>query len=117
MRFLDRIYDPGERQRIRDLLEGRGIPVFEEQGRWTPAGRALFVCINAQYDDAIALLANENHEVRDPVDVTQFENAERTSGLQQALKYALLALLGIVLIWAAVVAVAWWQGASIAVRG
>ncbi|HEV7490234.1 MAG TPA: hypothetical protein VGO25_05475 [Rhodanobacteraceae bacterium] len=62
----------------------------------------MFVCINEQYDDAIALLANENHEVRDPVDVDQFEMAERTSGLQLELKYALLVLLGIVLIWAGV---------------
>jgi len=117
MRFLGRINEFAERQRIRDLLESRGIPVFEQQGRWTPAGRALFVCINEQYDDAVALLANADHEVRDPVDIEQFEKAERTTGLQQTLNYALLALLAVALMWAAVVAVAWWQGKPIFIRG
>jgi hypothetical protein len=33
MRFLGRTNDSGERQRIRDVLESGGIPVFEQQGR------------------------------------------------------------------------------------
>ena len=77
MRFLGRISDSGERQRIRSLLESNGIPVFEQLWRWAPLGTAMFVCINEQYDDAIALLANENHEVRDPVDIEQFERHRR----------------------------------------
>jgi len=77
----------------------------------------MFVCINEQYDDAIALLANENHEVRDPVDIEQFEKTEKTSGLQQVLNYALLVLLAIVLMWVGMIAIAWWQGTPVAVRG
>ena len=77
----------------------------------------MFVCINEQYDDAIALLANENHEVRDPVDIEQFEKTEKTYGLQQVLNYALLVLLAIVLMWVGMIAIAWWQGTPVAVRG
>jgi hypothetical protein len=118
MRFLGNFHDPDERTRVRNLLESHGIPVFRQGGLSFGLSRhALFVCLNEQYSDALALLENESHEVRNPVNIEQFEKAERTSGLQLELKYALLVLLGIVLIWAAVVAIAWWQGIPIMLRG
>ena len=113
MRFRGSIHDPDERLRIRTLLESRGIPVFEQAGRWTVTGRAMFVCIDAQYEDALALLANEDHEVHDPVDVAEFEKSERTVGLQLELKYASLALGALLLLWIAVIAFAWWSGMPI----
>ena len=69
MRLIAQINDPEERGRVRTLLEDNGIPVFQQQGYRDPGAKATFVCIASQYDDAIALLANPNHEVREPVDV------------------------------------------------
>jgi hypothetical protein len=118
MRLLGNFHDPDERTRVANLLESHGVPVFWQGGLSFGLSRyALFVCLDEQYSDALALLTNENHEVRNPVNIEQFEKAERTFGLKLELKYALLVLLGIVLIWAAVVALAWWQGAPIMVRG
>jgi hypothetical protein len=118
MRLLSNFHDPDERTRVGNLLESHGIPVFRQGGMSFGLSRhALFVCLDEQYSDALALLKNANHEVRNPVNIEQFEKAEQTFGLNTELKYGLLILLGIVLICAAVVAIAWWQGTPIMVRG
>jgi hypothetical protein len=99
MRLIALINDPDARGRVRTLLEDNGIPVFQQQGSRDPRGaQATFVCIDSQYDDAIALLANPNHEVREPVDVQEFHRHADTSGSPQLLRAVLLVLLGVVLI-------------------
>jgi hypothetical protein len=40
---------------------------LEVQRRWT-----LSVCINSQYEDALALMENPDHEVAEPIDVGAF---------------------------------------------
>ncbi len=97
MRLIAQTNDAGERERVRALLEDNGIPVFQQQGYRAPGPKATFVCIDAQYDDALALLANPDHEVREPVDVQAFHGRADTSGSPQLLKASLLVLLGVLL--------------------
>jgi len=76
-------------------MESRGIPVFCQDNIPTirnPTRGAVFVCINAQYEDAVALLANEDHEVRQPVDIEEFKTAVSAIGLPAVLKGALIVL-------------------------
>ena len=94
--------DSDERERIRDLLASRGIPTY-----WAKTYRSvrgmLFVCINEQFDDALAVLKNPNHEVAQPVDVAEFERRAKTEGLSSILRGAvamlsfLLCIIGLLL--------------------
>jgi|SRR5690349_7791295 len=108
MRLLAYVKSLEERDRIAMLMESRGIPVFyDKSGRTVLISTIpIFVCIDAQYDDAVALLANGEHEVAEPVDVEAFRRAE---GRAQpvVLKGAAVALLAVVLIAALVVALLW----------
>ena len=81
MQLLTNVYSLEERQRIETLLNERGVATY---ARSTGTGRrlveasknwAIFVCINSQFDDAVALLSNPDHEVTDPVNVSEFNNA------------------------------------------
>ena len=100
MRRLD--YDQTKRDRadIAALLESRGIPVYVDWG-WrgrNPTRGSIFVCIDAQYDDAVALLANEDHDVAEPVDVEAFwKKAPGT--LPTILNWALAILALVIGIW------------------
>jgi hypothetical protein len=58
------------------LLEAAGIPVFLQEGRDTRMGRTdpqLSVYLDSQFEDALMVLSDPNHVVRDPVDVEQFK--------------------------------------------
>lgn len=105
MRLLAYVQSLEERDRIVGLLESHGIPVFHDtSGRTVLISTIpLFVCIDAQYDDAVALLANGEHEVAEPVDVAAFRRAERQAE-PAVLKGAAFALLAVVLIAALVAA-------------
>ncbi|HKE47854.1 MAG TPA: hypothetical protein VKB52_07295 [Rhodanobacteraceae bacterium] len=107
MRRLAYLDSAEERDRITLLLESRGIPTFYQSAIRSLLGRdatrgALFVCINAQYDDAVALLSNEHHEVRDPVDVEAFKSAVNTTS-PALVKAVLLVLVVVVAAWLLVV--------------
>jgi hypothetical protein len=102
MKSLGCFEDPDERERVRDLLASRGIPTY-----WIRTYRSvhgmLFVCINEQFDDALALLKNPNHEVVQPVDVAEFDRRAKTEGLGAILSGTvavlgfLLCIIGVVL--------------------
>lgn len=87
---------------MRRLLASRGIPTY-----WNPgfggALAPLFVCIDEQYDDAVALLEDPQHVVAHPVDVAEFQQAERTQGFGpmliggSAMLLLLLAVIGVLL--------------------
>ena len=106
MRVLGYIHSAEELARVTDLLESRGVPVYAEPARlrYGPSNWCLFVCINAQYDDAVALLADENHMVSQPIDVEKFKLEERTVGLRRTLQGSLIVLAGLVLLVAVVIA-------------
>jgi len=108
MRLLAYVQSLEERDRIAGLMESNGIPVFHDtSGRTVLISTIpIFVCIDAQYDDAVALLANGEHEVAEPVDVAAFRRAER-SAEPVVLKGAAFALLAVVLVVALVVALLW----------
>ncbi len=114
MRFLGNYSDPSERDRVSRLLEAHGIPTYRQGGlTFGEEPRALFVTFDEQYDDAVALLSDKNHRVRNRVDMKIFWKAKGIDGLTLELKYALLILIGVALLFACVVAAAWWQGVPI----
>ena len=106
MRSLPHIESSAERERVAELLESHGIPVFLGRSGRNVRTAPMFVCIDAQYDDAIALLANPDHEVAEPIDVEAFKRAE-AAALPSVLRGAALVLLGVVLVAALVVALLW----------
>ncbi len=65
---------------MRRLLASHGIPTYWNQGLGG-ARAPLFVCIDEQYDDALALLKNPEHVVAHPVNVEEFKQAGRNQGL------------------------------------
>jgi len=100
MRWLNYDRTTRDRAEIAALLESRGIPVYVDWG-WrirNPSRGAIFVCLDAQYDDAVALLGDENHDVAEPVDVEAFwKKAPGT--LPTILNWALAALAIVIGIW------------------
>lgn len=79
MRLLFESESHDELTRAKELLEGKGIPVFissEETYRMRPSAvlykKGLWVCLEGQFSDAIKLLKNPSHEVAQPVDVEAF---------------------------------------------
>jgi len=66
----------------KELLESRGIPVFisgTESFRMRPLlvlyRKGVWVCLDEQFDDAVMLLKNPDHEVSNPVDVDAFHSS------------------------------------------
>lgn len=104
MKSLGEFNHSTECSQIRELLASRGIPTY-----WNPgfggACAPLFVCIDEQYNDALALLKNPEHTVAHPVDVKEFTQAERTQGFGTILiggGAILLLLLAVIGVWLAV---------------
>jgi len=63
------------------LLAGKGIPTFIGNANSGPAlgfvyadRYTLWVCLEFQYEDAIAVLKNPEHDVQEPVDQIDFQN-------------------------------------------
>lgn len=104
MKSLGIFNNPSECKQIRDLLESRGIPTDLNTGSFAGRG-ALLVCINEQYEDALALLENPEHVVAEPVDVAQFRQAVKTQGLGTILKGGIAVLIFLLAILGALIAV------------
>lgn len=96
MRWLQERPSREERQRITALLESNGIPVYVAD---SPQGLAqgMYVCLDAQYNDAVALLHNPDHKVAVRVDVNDFyqqlEKAQRQSPLSVPVAISIVAAL------------------------
>ena len=83
MKLLFESIERSEIDSARILLESRGIPIFvgnEDSARnfglVYPARKyALWVCIDEQYEDALALLDNNDHEIRMPVDIQEYHKS------------------------------------------
>ena len=63
------------------LLAGKGIPTFIGGENSGPAlgfvyadKYTLWACLESQYDDAIAVLKDPDHEVKEPVDQIEFQD-------------------------------------------
>ncbi len=90
---------------LKGLLEERGIPAFvsdEHTVRMVNpilfSGASLWVYVDEQWADAMALLENPDHEVTDPLDVDRFY-ATLQADNAPVLNKALLRLFGVVLVW------------------
>jgi hypothetical protein len=104
MKALGYIHDPNECARVRDLLAAHGIPTYREAIGRNPYRGVLFVCINQQFEDAVAVLKNPNHVVAEPVDVEEFNRAAQTQGLGAILWSGLAILAVLVLVVGALAA-------------
>lgn len=107
MKFIGHVNGTESDRQVAGMLRDRGIPVFAKYSgapaNWpTPYRAALYVVLDKHYEDAIALLADPTHQVREPVDVQQYDEfiaSQETS--PQTLKWALI-LLAIVALFMAV---------------
>ncbi|BCT91001.1 hypothetical protein LYSHEL_00250 [Lysobacter helvus] len=103
MRLLTYVQDRTLANEITLRLYHKGIPTFVRgAGIRNVFNDAIFVCINAQYDDARALLDNPDHDVAEPVDVDAFER-DVASLDPRLLKWGFIALLVVFALVACVV--------------
>ncbi len=79
MKLIHKATTLEEAQEIKTLLENAGIPVsLTNKGLaqlrvlFIPHLLGVFIYNSSQYKDAIALLKNKNHIVRNPIDVDAF---------------------------------------------
>ena len=113
MQLLTHVYSWEERARIESLLNERGIPTY---ARSTGVGRgfyeaskrwAIFVCLNAQLDDAIALLKDPDHDVAEPVNVSEFNEAIESVGTAPIVGWAVGSAAFFVVLFCAMLYVLW----------
>jgi hypothetical protein len=103
MKFIGHVNGEESYQQVVGILRSRGIPVFTKYSgapaNWpTPYRSALYVVLDKHYEDAIALLRDPTHQVREPVDVQEHDKfiaAQETS--PQILKWAIIFLAIVVL--------------------
>lgn len=107
MRLLFESGSTDELDNTKALLESNGIPVFissEETFLMRPGftgyKKGLWVCLDEQYRDALALLKNPDHQVAQSVDVEAFHRELEASKRQplQALGVNLNKFLNVVLV-------------------
>jgi hypothetical protein len=103
MRFLIRSHDESETIRIVALLETKGIACYVQSERQFQAlyKAAVFVCFESQYKDALAVLADPNHSIDNPIDVEQFKAFREGRDHSRLLKLSVLWLVGAALFLAA----------------
>jgi len=98
MKRLTNVYDRNELAALRSRLRSRGVPTYVGFRRFTVDAFALFVCVDAQYEDALALIRDPHHVVARPVDPQLWEQAVGRASLVSVLKGALLALVVLVIL-------------------
>lgn len=77
MRYIARLYDQEELRRVRALLRSKGVPTYVTTVQSSRMGleMALYVCIDAQAEDALKILRDPTHRPAAPVDAEAFEKA------------------------------------------
>jgi hypothetical protein len=96
MKFIGHVHGKESYHQVVSRLRDRGIPTFSKYSgapsNWpTPHRAALYVVLDKHYEDALALLSDPTHQVREPVDVREYDtfiSAQETSPL--ILKWALI---------------------------
>ncbi|MCX7112107.1 MAG: hypothetical protein NTX45_18680 [Proteobacteria bacterium] len=81
MKILFHSFDRPDMYDAKLLLDAKGIPSFIGSESSGPAlgfiyanKYTLWVCLDLQYDDAKAVLKNPDHEVKEPVDIIDFQS-------------------------------------------
>ena len=110
MKRLTNVYDRNELATVRSLLQSRGVPTYVGFRRFTTEPFVLFVCIDSQFEDALALMQNPRHSVAHPVDAHVWEQAANRASSVAILKGALLVLLALILLTVLAVAMRTWLG-------
>jgi hypothetical protein len=107
MKLLVQVYSSSECARIETLLNERGIATYARSIGGSRTGTALgadiFVCIDAQLNDAMALLSDPEHEVAQPIDVAEFNQAVATADVTPIAKWLVFPVTLIVLLFAGMV--------------
>lgn len=104
MKFLLKTKEKSELDRVRMLLESRGIPVHVDGenehrlgGHAMPfIGYRLNVVVDFQYEDAQKLLEDESHEVANPVDMEAFREYQeqaRPEAMNRILGWMMVAVI------------------------
>ena len=93
-----------EADRIARLLEGKGIPIDWRGGSATrnvraPYSAALYVCLDSQFEDALAILRDPSHVPAQPVDAAQYRLDIEVDGMKSVLNYLLAPCLVVVAIF------------------
>lgn len=102
MRLLGDTGNREEALRQQALLRSRGIPshLQSNRGRFQ-AKHLLWVSLDDQYEDALAVLSDPEHVVTAPVDIAEYEATLARLDQNVLLKYLALALLATVSLIAA----------------
>jgi len=112
VKLLAVLDDEDEALSLVGLLEDNGIPIFQKtrSGKLTYQAH-IWVCLDSQFDDAVALKRNPDHEVREPVDVKSYYEQSRTYGLDLLARYSLIVLAAVAALISAIVYVNYRFGA------
>jgi len=108
MRLVVYANDNWEAARVLGLLRNNGIATYSKAAGspWIgPTRIAIFVHFDGQYDDAVALLRNPRHVVRNPIDIERFENASDAQSVAPILRWSVTALAVVVLF---IIALLYW---------
>jgi len=93
MKYLVEAEDAGELVSISSLLESSGIPIhIKSVGSRLHRSNHIYVFYDAQYEDALALLANPSHEVENQINMGEFNALRDKLELDIILKGALKVL-------------------------
>ena len=107
MKLLTQVFSNAERARVEDLLNERGIPTYARGTGGSRTGTALgsdiFVCVDAQFEDAVTLLTDPDHQVSQPIDVAEFKQDVARVGVGPIAKWLVLPVLALVALFAATV--------------
>lgn len=80
MRLVLKSNDASEAHAFAQLLEAKGIPSeylehgLRNIGTHIPGGNEVWIYVNSQYDDAMSLLSDPDHEVVNKIDVEEFNH-------------------------------------------
>jgi len=106
MKLLGIFSSSAEADRVCGMLEEKGIPVFRER----PEPRSglqdsVFVCLDAQFDDAQEILRDPSHEPAQPIDIAQFRKDVESDGMKSTFDFLFVPSLIIIAVGVLLIAV------------
>jgi len=78
MKLVQKFNDQNIANELVNILEDNGVPAIlnsnelENRGTHIPEGYEVWIYINDQYSEARKLIADNNHEIKNPVDINEF---------------------------------------------
>jgi hypothetical protein len=100
MKFLGHTSSKVGYEATLSLLRSKGIPTYVRfsgvPSVWPTQYRtAIFVCLDRHYDDALRLLKDPSHQVREPVDVDEYERFSKDAPTSPLILRWSLVVLGV----------------------